>query len=130
MRLVRRSAEQIALVSKAAGTDAAEIAAEVADGLAEFFSLGSCHFVLRHEVTTRGKELVVVCAEGKQLRSPLRAIIAKARAMGFDCIRYHPKNQLAGLALARIAGVSVRLYQEAETHYYICFLRETVGHGQ
>jgi hypothetical protein len=101
----KRNVNDIHLIKSAARGDSQEIAAEIALGGAEFFTLGNCHFVTRTEQTPRGKELVIVCAQGKTLRPPLRKIINLAVAQQYDSLRWHPATKRSGAALARIGGL-------------------------
>ena len=116
----RRSAADVNLIDRAARGDLLEIQQEIESGGAEFFSLGQCHFVTRAEQTTRGRELVIVCAQGQDLRPPLKRIIGEAIRQKFDCLRYHPATKTSGLALARMAGRPVTWFSEG---YYITDLR-------
>ena len=124
MRFQARNANFVPLlVRRSAGQDATLLRDQVKRKKAEFFSLDNCHFITRSEITTRGKELVICCAEGKALKAPARALVNNAKKLGFDFIRYHPKSRAAGLAMARIAGVNVTEITEHNAFYMLTDLR-------
>lgn len=124
MRYQPRSADYLhILVRRSVGNDAALLRSQIQRKKAEFFSLDNCHFVTRSEITTRGKELVICCAEGKGLKGPVRALIANAKKLGFEFLRYHPKSRAAGLAMARVAGVKVSEVTEPNAYYMLTDLR-------
>lgn len=130
MRCQQRSANELFLVKKSVGNDAAILRHQIKKRIAEFFSLDRCHYVTRAEITTRGKELVICCAEGKGLKDTVRALIANAAKLGFDYVRYHPKTARAGAAMARIAGETVTVVQEQNAYYLLIDLRGRYGRQQ
>lgn len=124
MRFQARSANLLHILMRhSCGDDAALLRNQIKRKKAEFFSLDNCHFVTRSEITTRGKELVICCAEGKELKGPVRALISKAKALGFEYLRYHPKSRAAGLAMARMAGIKVTEVTEQSAYYMLTDLR-------
>lgn len=123
MQYQRLSAADIDRVAVAACGDDATLSAEINAGIAEFFELGGCAFVVRAEQTTRGKEIVICCVEGKGLRAAIRRLVADARQMGFEYLRYHPTSIRSGYATARMAGESVTPVVEPDTFYMILNLR-------
>jgi hypothetical protein len=125
MEFLKRNAADIHLISKAARGDSLPIQREISLGEVEFFSLGLCHFVTRTEHTIRGKELVIVCAQGRNLVAPLQFIINRATSQNYQSIRYHPATKASGKALARMGGRAVSWFNAG---YYITDLRG--HHGQ
>lgn len=81
-------------VRSAAGADFQQIQNEVATGKAFFCSIHGCYFVLRRDCDG----LVVVCAEGKNLKLAEPVIVAFARSISAPAIIFHTKRK----ALARL----------------------------
>lgn len=84
------NAESLARVRKAAGSrdDLAAIADDIARGSATLICCEGCFFVLRGE----GDELVIVVAEGKNLKAAAPQIVNKAKKDGFKTLRFHTKR--------------------------------------
>jgi hypothetical protein len=121
MQFVKNNIDKISLIKKAARCGLDDITQEIKTGKAEFFTLESCHFVIRTENTTRGKELVIVCAEGTKMKKPIQHIINAAISQKYDCLRYHPKTKRTGLALAKLAKLHVIWFDSEQ--YYVAYLR-------
>lgn len=127
MQFQHRNEGDAHLVQRAAGSDSAEIAAEIAAGTAEFFTLGALHIVTRAEITTRGRELVIVCIEGADIIKPIRLLVKVARELGYQFLRYHPATKGRGAATARIAQCKATWIEEPQAAYYIVDLRGDNG---
>jgi hypothetical protein len=125
MRLLKRSKTDIDLIKRASRGALFDVQQEVETNEAEFFSLGPCHFVVRSEQTIRGKELVIICMEGKDMFPAMKTLIKNAINQGFDCIRYHPATKKSGKALARIMSVDVTW--NSSEQYYISYLGASNG---
>lgn len=80
-------------VARAAGADFHALRERVKNGEAEFFKLGRCHFVTCEEVSASGRELVVLCAEGKGVKQSASVLYDLARKGRFDSIRFHTKHK-------------------------------------
>lgn len=116
----RSAAELTQLCPVSVGSDAGILMGRINRGECEFFTLDKTAFVVKGEITRRGKEFVICCAEGEGLRRSIRAIKAHAEKMGFDYVRYHPRTPAVGKALAKMAGVKFTLAQDAgETVYLV-----------
>ena len=120
MRYQKRSVNDSHLIKAAAFGDLPEIEQEIKSGACELFSLGACHFVVRCENTSRGKELVIVCAQGQNLIKPIAKIIQDAISQQFDCIRFHPATKRRGAALLKMASQQGKWL---ENQYYIVNLK-------
>lgn len=127
MRFRARSANELFLVRKSTGNDAAILRHQIKTGKAEFFSLDNCHFVTRAEITSRGHELVICCAEGNGLAKAGRLLMQNARKLGFEFARYHPKTPKAGRAMARMIGEQAAPVQEQNAYYLLIDLRGQHG---
>lgn len=66
---------------------------------AEAFVIGECCFITRFEISEHSKELVVMCAEGKDLVNAAKALRAIAKKHGCTSARMHTKRP----ALQRLA---------------------------
>ena len=80
----------------ACGDHVASIAKQVQDGVSHLYHLKSelsdVWVVTRGEEFPEGKELVIVCVGGEGMEQVGQFLIDNARALGFDCIRYHASN--------------------------------------
>lgn len=80
----------------ACGDHVATIAQEVQDGISHLYHLEGDQTdvwaVTRGDEFPDGKELVVVCVGGDGMEQVGQFLIDNARALGFDCIRYHASN--------------------------------------
>ncbi|WP_394131654.1 hypothetical protein [Shewanella maritima] len=83
----------------ALGDDLRTIQSEVQQGISQLYSFNHGEFfaVLREEIASNGKELVIVAAAGKNSMPCINEIHRKAKANGFYSIRLHtlrPKPML------------------------------------
>lgn len=125
MRYQARSAsELLTLCPVSVGSDAELIRARILTGECDFFTLDDTAFVVKGEVTTRGREFVICCAEGKGLRRTIRAIHEHAKRQRFDFVRYHPKTPSAGRALAKMAGVAFETAPDGNETVYLVRLHD------
>jgi hypothetical protein len=81
----------------------------VTTGKMEFFKHGECYFVTALEMPQR--ELVIVCAEGKNLRSTLDALRQKAKDLQYKTVRIHCFSH----AMTRLIKKNTYDWREAET---------------
>lgn len=87
------------------GPDESLIEADVESGAAHCWQIGQAAMITRRE----GRELVVVCLAGKELRQIAPAICEAARRAGCETIRFHTKRP--GMwRLLRHVGAELREY--------------------
>ena len=81
---------------KACGDHVATISKEVQEGISHLYHLEGNQtdlwMITRGEAFPEGKELVIVCVGGEGMEQAGQFLIDNARALGFDCIRYHASN--------------------------------------
>ncbi len=84
-------------LQKACDCDLDIVANEVKEGVSHLYQLTSDKadllVVTRGEIYPDCKELVIVCVAGEGMEQVGQFLIDNARALGFDSIRYHCKNQ-------------------------------------
>lgn len=120
LRYQKRSASELTgLCPVSVGNDADALQAEISAGLCDFFTLGGTHYVVRGEITSRGKEFVICCAEGAGLKRSVKALISHAKHVNFDFIRYHPKTDRAGRAFLKMANMTGARVDEPGKFYYL-----------
>lgn len=110
MKLERATADQIGgHIGTAAGDDLTGILDEIRQGIAEAWRVdeGAAWLVTRIE----GRELVVVCFEGRDLLRLTRDLFTVARQQGLETIRAHAKHR-GIFRMFRMLGA-----QEAERVY-------------
>lgn len=125
MQFLKRNAEDIHIVARAAGPDVDTLRQEVEKGVSELFTLGDLHILTRSEITTRGRELVIVCTEGTNIVRPIRYLVNTIARLGYEFIRFHPTTKGRGKATIRIAatGYPVKWIEEPGAAYYVADLR-------
>lgn len=112
--MIKLGIESMHLVAKAAGADLLSIQQDVASGAAELVLLDKCAFVFRVEDTAEGREMVVVCAQGKGLASHCQKLLKAATRIGAKSIRFHTANHKLGAAMRRWGAQEVqRVYKVA-----------------
>lgn len=83
-------------IAQAAGADLPLIRDQVKAGLAQLYRLQSQNtdllVVARGETAVTGKELVIVCVQGKGMKDAGPALMEAAKRRGFETIRYHCEN--------------------------------------
>lgn len=76
-------------VRRAARDGAKYILSQILAGRFEFFRIGQCYFVTTAEHYDDGKQLVVVCCEGKGLSKAAKVLRTAAKNNGFSSVRIH-----------------------------------------
>lgn len=83
-------------IAQAAGADLPLIRGQVKAGEADLYRLESDQtdllVVARGESTVTGKELVIVCVQGRGMKDAGPVLIEAAKREGFESIRYHCEN--------------------------------------
>lgn len=83
-------------IAQAAGADLPLIRDQVKAGEADLYRLESDQtdllVVARGESTVTGKELVIVCVQGRGMKDAGPALIEAAKQQEFESIRYHCEN--------------------------------------
>lgn len=103
--------EHAFLIKRAAGSDFVSIAKDIADGRAELLQLGDVALVMRVEDYPEGREVVIVCAEGKGLAQHMQRLIDAAARIGAKSVRFHTSDPRLGQAARRWG------YKEAQRIY-------------
>lgn len=119
MRLERASAEQIGdSIARAAGDDLPGILEEIRQGIAEGWRVngGEAWMVTRIEHTPHGRELVVVCFEGRNLAGITPQIIERARVAGMASVRAHTNRPGCARIYERSGAVEVERVYRVELH--------------
>lgn len=103
--------DSIHLIKDAAGSDIISITQDVAAGRAELLQLDDVTLVTRVEDYPEGREVVIVCAQGKGLARQAQRLIDAARRIGAKSIRFHTSDPNLGRAARRWG------YQEVQRIY-------------
>lgn len=104
--------EFIHLIAEAAGDDIISITQQVADGTAELLLLDDVAVVTRVENYPEGREVVIVCAQGKGLARQTQRLIDAAARIGAKSIRFHTSDPRMGSAARRWGYTEVqRIYR-------------------
>lgn len=96
MKLERATTDQVAAhIQRAAGIDLPDILREIRQGISEAWRVndGAAWMVTRIERTQAGKELVIVCLEGRGFDVIAPGIIELAKRGGFQSIRAHAQRR-------------------------------------
>ncbi len=80
------------LCARSLRDDAAEIKRMIDNAEAEAFLIGECCFITRFETSTTGKELVVMCAEGKGVNPAVDILRKLAKKHGCTTARIHTQR--------------------------------------
>ena len=72
-------------IKAAAGPDFLSLCDSVKAGKAEFFKISECYFL----TFAQGSELVVACAQGKNVIKASKLIYSQAKKAGYKTIRLH-----------------------------------------
>jgi hypothetical protein len=94
METLKPTADNLARIKRAAGDEFHLIEHDIVTRRAILLESDNCVFVLRPE----GSELVIVCAEGRNLLKAAPKITQAARKAGFSTMRFHTERP----ALARL----------------------------
>lgn len=105
--MIKLGIDKMHLVENAAGDALISITQDVADGRAELILLDDCAFVFRVEQYVGSRQMVVVCAEGKNLARHCQRLIDAAKRIGADSIRFHTNNKKLGHIMRRWGAVEV-----------------------
>ncbi len=102
----------LATLGPALGEDAAQIAAEVAAGIARVIRYrDGSRIVIRLEHDANGAELVIVAGAGRDAPGKVAALVEQARGRGWS-VRFHTRRPALGRMLARLGFTeSERVYR-------------------
>jgi hypothetical protein len=82
---LKATPENLSRIRRSAGSDFELIARQIAAGQVQFIDIAGCALVLRAD----SDELVIMCAEGKNLINAAPIVIRKAREKGYKTMRFH-----------------------------------------
>ncbi|WP_404402984.1 hypothetical protein LG288_05910 [Idiomarina seosinensis] len=85
MEALAATPENLNRIKQSAGNDFNVIARQIAAKRVQFIDIAGCALVLRAD----GAELVIMCAEGKNLIKAAPIVIRKAREKGYRTMRFH-----------------------------------------
>lgn len=88
-KIVKQPISELHRVANAAADGFDYVKQGIEQGQLEFFSLSRCYFVTTREETTKGAELVIVCAEGENLANAAQTLKEYARRANYRTVRIH-----------------------------------------